>query len=444
MIPESLPDAHNSTSLCPSVGSSGHPFSCSLPCKYQNKATGCKDGCMCTQCHLCVWQPQNERVAPQKVMQWAPASAGGIVADEALSAGNLTPDPRNVWKQVLDSSSDGPPSCAKTPPMVMDGRAIPSLEIARELQNKLQRVQFQQKRQNGPHDEDNEVASILFNDSSLPQRALPQPWDQKVLLPPPPPPFNASGSSSDALDSLVLTIPPPPGLPHPASKETRAGEAALTVGTHGGSKESSEIIRSIGSVGHPTSCGAPCRYVKRKGGCRNGQACRECHLCQWHRERANKADKAPVSIPLSIGTKGHPHSCGPPCRYVKRKTGCRDGADCRNCHQCWWQRETKEAAMDAQGADAMPMYAGTVPPSGRGAPLLQMRGLVQNINESSIPREAHTPSTAISASGSGSEDQGWQSRNFPGHFRPACTMVPVSALVRPPPGLLPECYQASL
>mmetsp|Transcript_8730 Transcript_8730/g.27066 ORF Transcript_8730/g.27066 Transcript_8730/m.27066 type:complete len:351 (+) Transcript_8730:92-1144(+) len=41
----------------PSRGSSGHPDSCGLPCKYFWKPRGCKDGASCVRCHLCPWQP---------------------------------------------------------------------------------------------------------------------------------------------------------------------------------------------------------------------------------------------------------------------------------------------------------------------------------------------------------------------------------------------------
>lgn len=41
---------------------------------------------------------------------------------------------------------------------------------------------------------------------------------------------------------------------------------------------------------------------------------------------------------VSVGTVGHPLQCGPPCKYVKRKGGCLDGAKCPNCHSCFWKR----------------------------------------------------------------------------------------------------------
>jgi len=41
---------------CPSVGSLNHPHSCGPPCKYAWKNKGCKDGYLCTRCHLCKWK----------------------------------------------------------------------------------------------------------------------------------------------------------------------------------------------------------------------------------------------------------------------------------------------------------------------------------------------------------------------------------------------------
>eukprot|EP00392_Amoebophrya_sp_AT5.2_P004890 g4899.t1 len=40
---------------------------------------------------------------------------------------------------------------------------------------------------------------------------------------------------------------------------------------------------NVGSRGHPDSCGNACKFIKRKGGCRYGAACPDCHLCFWTR-----------------------------------------------------------------------------------------------------------------------------------------------------------------
>lgn len=40
---------------------------------------------------------------------------------------------------------------------------------------------------------------------------------------------------------------------------------------------------------------------------------------------------------LSRGSKGHPDNCAPPCKYFKKKRGCKDGANCNHCHICTWR-----------------------------------------------------------------------------------------------------------
>mmetsp|Transcript_5418 Transcript_5418/g.13135 ORF Transcript_5418/g.13135 Transcript_5418/m.13135 type:complete len:452 (+) Transcript_5418:179-1534(+) len=181
------------------------------------------------------------------------------------------------------------------------------------------------------------------------------------------------------------------------------------------------VVVSIGTVGHPHSCAEPCRYIRRKGGCRDGEACSLCHYCQWRRrggkvkerdgaERSSaevvgsrqqpahnpagpaygQSDSQLASVPppptpshprptrqasqghvpaavcpvvqqpadvpeepaASIGSKGHPYNCGSACKYIRRKTGCRDGANCMNCHECRWTRKSfnsKEASSPQNG-----------------------------------------------------------------------------------------------
>ena len=46
------------------------------------------------------------------------------------------------------------------------------------------------------------------------------------------------------------------------------------------------LVISKGSMGHPFSCAAACRYVRRKGGCRNGSDCLLCHECFWYKTSA--------------------------------------------------------------------------------------------------------------------------------------------------------------
>ncbi|CAE6953083.1 unnamed protein product [Symbiodinium sp. CCMP2456] len=50
----------------------------------------------------------------------------------------------------------------------------------------------------------------------------------------------------------------------------------------------------------------------------------------------------------SFGSRGHPFSCNPACKYAAKGKGCKDGADCDHCHLCTWkksvaQRNTRRA-----------------------------------------------------------------------------------------------------
>jgi len=146
---------------------------------------------------------------------------------------------------------------------------------------------------------------------------------------------------------------------------------------------------SAGSVGHPHACGNACRYFKRKAGCRDGSQCTDCHLCHWQRAPMPKmpapqvapqqsapglfefegcfpcnVETAPASALLagstpggppfgaegpdaseaametcpSVGTIGHPYTCGNACKYARKQKGCKDGKLCVCCHLCVWRR----------------------------------------------------------------------------------------------------------
>lgn len=58
----------------------------------------------------------------------------------------------------------------------------------------------------------------------------------------------------------------------------------------------------------------------------------------------SSSSKEPVE---SAGTRGHPRDCGPPCKYVVKKSGCRDGAKCLRCHKCDWRQAARTKAPPA-------------------------------------------------------------------------------------------------
>eukprot|EP00440_Ansanella_granifera_P018726 gb/GFBE01020344.1/.p1 GENE.gb/GFBE01020344.1/~~gb/GFBE01020344.1/.p1 ORF type:complete len:218 (+),score=20.77 gb/GFBE01020344.1/:1-654(+) len=48
------------------------------------------------------------------------------------------------------------------------------------------------------------------------------------------------------------------------------------------------------------------------------------------------AVELPCGVP-SLGSLGHPHSCGDACKYVLKGRGCKDGEQCERCHLCRWK-----------------------------------------------------------------------------------------------------------
>lgn len=175
--------------------------------------------------------------------------------------------------------------------------------------------------------------------------------------PPMTPPMNplAALAPTPPMNPLAAQVPPPPPPPPPPGLSLPPGVWREPAATRTPEEYPVENVTqlSVGSVGHPRHCAGACRYVKRKGGCREGERCPHCHLCFWSRQ-AEKDGSDFLSVrpvaPVSVGTKGHPHSCGTPCKYARRKGGCRDGTDCRNCHACVWSRgETTAGAEQHSG-----------------------------------------------------------------------------------------------
>lgn len=197
------------------------------------------------------------------------------------------------------------------------------------------------------------------------------------------------------VESKVLDdagIPPPP-QPHPVARPSAGWQEKIG---------QSHVI-SVGSVGHPFRCAEACKYVKRKGGCRDGANCTKCHECFWSRLPAGEGLEQlkiqepvhPVETaqPFSVGSAGHPYTCSAACKYVWRKQGCRDGADCPNCHYCKWQRRPKEESESPtlEGLDSMLV---NIPPPPGLTPMQPMEAKPQE-NLSSLGSLGHPYSCGL-------------------------------------------------
>jgi len=83
---------------------------------------------------------------------------------------------------------------------------------------------------------------------------------------------------------------------------------------------------------------------------------------------------------VSRGTLGHPDSCGLPCKFSKKPNGCKDGMDCPRCHACKWTKgaehqkkmrlykSSTQSAAVASLAQGRSVAAAPPPHGGKGPP----------------------------------------------------------------------------
>jgi len=291
----------------------------------------------------------------------------GWHAREASPRSQRTSSPPLVWDGNGDFGDDHELAGAKTPPRRAEASyCLPLERPAFGSCKPSQRLQLQAQRSGAP-------GSAT---APLPPHGMsgqPQPQVQTPM-------GSSAPLSSAALTAVARALaavgagPPIEGPPPTTLASTPMAQQGAAPSSLGGDvcqvcdvpakqqdeQQTNQQQLSLGSIGHPHSCGAACRFVKRKSGCRDGIHCTSCHLCFWRRdsERDDEKDVPPPPAPpegvpeaqgddeavegptsFSVGTQGHPHNCGPACRYVRRKKGCRNGLACTNCHKCFWRRD---------------------------------------------------------------------------------------------------------
>eukprot|EP00931_Biecheleriopsis_adriatica_P001234 TRINITY_DN10151_c0_g1_i1.p1 TRINITY_DN10151_c0_g1~~TRINITY_DN10151_c0_g1_i1.p1 ORF type:complete len:290 (+),score=50.29 TRINITY_DN10151_c0_g1_i1:82-951(+) len=267
-----------------------------------------------------------------------PADFGCDVAQQSR-----TPDPPVVL--MADSGSGSYTSPAKTPDLATAAR---SHQVHHEdLRSKLARLVAQEKT----------ATAVMTNAAQVSPPMLPS------MLPPGPPPalclteLLSPLADEEVLDPFVIggglaaqteLLPPRPVEVDIPVREVNAPASA-------------------GSRGHPLKCRAACKYLRRKGGCREGAACTFCHECRFLRASntcdadakgkaarppteaesapiatlATAADFAPTAVCPTVGSFGHPFACAPPCKYNCKPRGCKDGRFCDRCHLCRWNRQSE-------------------------------------------------------------------------------------------------------
>lgn len=328
-LPEELPlpavSGNATAGSPPSLGSVGHPENCAGPCRYVKRQGGCRDGANCPQCHLCFWHRRS--VMARQLLRL------GITAEQEPALEGISLMPNTCAGATCGDSSvkvrpesmgtvGHPHSCGEPCKYVRrrtgcrDGQACP----------KCHACQWRRK-----------PAGSLDMLSDEEDQADEGPNDAPATQPSAP-----TWLDRNAIEKLQETIPAPPGLTREAYDSP---VPTLTVNV--------ADCPSLGSLGHPWNCKAACKYVGRAGGCKDGWQCTCCHLCHWQRKPvapAGNSDEA--SIETSKGSIGHPHNCSSPCKYVRRKGGCRDGVNCPHCHVCRWSRKHRPDQEDDEQPEA--------------------------------------------------------------------------------------------
>lgn len=88
-----------------------------------------------------------------------------------------------------------------------------------------------------------------------------------------------------------------------------------------------------------------------------------CAPCEPGTPKSSFSDKDDEPVP-SKGSIGHPFSCAAPCKYVKKARGCKDGADCVRCHLCAFRNVKQPGSPTAvQKSETESLLAPPVPPA---------------------------------------------------------------------------------
>jgi hypothetical protein len=106
------------------------------------------------------------------------------------------------------------------------------------------------------------------------------------------PPLSAAPWLAEALHPQLAVSSTEPAYVHvssgAASTMALGGASATTAASDAAAERGAATISqfpSLGSVGHPHSCGRACKYAGKTSGCKVGHLCNRCHLCHWTRSK---------------------------------------------------------------------------------------------------------------------------------------------------------------
>jgi hypothetical protein len=223
--------------------------------------------------------------------QWGMMTVNGNEAHVRNATGNETPprDQRGMRKANTAQQAPNPFRGAQQKAQPQGGRIqIFPDDASRQQQQQQQHPMWQGSAPAHPPQ---------ANPSRMAQAPQPQP---------------AAGKAKLSIASLVDPPPPPQPLPGQSRADRMANKPKLSIAelVDGGRQ------KGPGQEGHP----------------------RENALFSGQTKKLPFETQTNSHAQVSIGSVGHPHSCGDPCKYVLKSRGCKDGAACVRCHLCKWSR----------------------------------------------------------------------------------------------------------
>lgn len=275
--------ARHSSSV-PSTGSLGHPWTCASTCLFVRKRRGCKAGAACSYCHLCSSRAALEdrspgEPAPHVKPAAAPDSAAAIATISADTPPPPVPRHPRLLRYRFPQAKGVKQKCHDIGEVSRGAAALPQSPLAGTAEV------AEEDRQKPPP---GQSASIRHSP------ILVSSWTTPRLESTP------TASVKEATEPSFDGVFEPEG---PSSPSRMTSVSSFSCATESWFSWRSEF--SLGSVGHPEACAAPCKYAAKPKGCKDGPTCSRCHLCRWSRQvdiskRGTPHDTEPCYVPFTI------------------------------------------------------------------------------------------------------------------------------------------------
>eukprot|EP00931_Biecheleriopsis_adriatica_P053518 TRINITY_DN31337_c0_g4_i1.p1 TRINITY_DN31337_c0_g4~~TRINITY_DN31337_c0_g4_i1.p1 ORF type:complete len:273 (-),score=33.22 TRINITY_DN31337_c0_g4_i1:174-938(-) len=136
--------------------------------------------------------------------------------------------------------------------------------------------------------------------------------------------------------SEVTALPRPPGLWMHRSRIETNQFVAFHAGIWTAADESNHTIRRIDPIDVMTSHESIANLPGPPQGALSMQ--RPLPVLSANAVPGLQAWDLPPEVP-SVGTVGHPLNCSAPCKFYRKARGCLQGRQCTRCHLCFWTRK---------------------------------------------------------------------------------------------------------